>query len=117
MSAMDTGLLDAAAAVDNTPAADTTAVTTDTPSADTDLSVIDSTSETHEEESTENETTNADGTEKTPEQAEDFKAKAENRAPLPAEVRTALKALKEMDPKNANIVKQLHGAYERYTAI
>lgn len=122
------GMFEAASAVE-APAVETpAAVATETPaaaSADTDLAIVDASSEQHEEESTEDgagkgketETQNADGTEKTPEQIEDFKAKAAGREPLPQEVRTALKALKELDPKNAAVVKTLHGAFERYTAI
>ena len=34
----------------------------------------------------------------------------------PQNVRQALKSLKDSDPKNAPIVKELHGAYERWTA-
>ena len=35
----------------------------------------------------------------------------------PAEIRQSLKALRDLDPKHAAAVKQLHGAYERYEAI
>lgn len=35
----------------------------------------------------------------------------------PAEIRQALKALRDSDPKHAAAVKQLHGAFERYEAI
>src|ERR1035437_5361259 len=35
----------------------------------------------------------------------------------PQEIRQALKALRDLDPKNASAVKQLHGAFERYEAI
>jgi hypothetical protein len=83
---------------------------------DVDLAVIDSSTE-ESTEGKETELKNADGSEKTDEQKEDFRAKAAGKEPLPNEVRVALKALREMDPKNANIVRQLHGAYERYTAI
>lgn len=35
----------------------------------------------------------------------------------PAEIRQALKALRDSDPKHASAVKQLHGAFERYEAV
>jgi len=35
----------------------------------------------------------------------------------PQEIRQALKALRDSDPKHASAVKQLHGAFERYEAI
>jgi hypothetical protein len=35
----------------------------------------------------------------------------------PAEIRQALKSLRDSDPKHAAAVKQLHGAFERYEAI
>src|ERR1700693_1133615 len=35
----------------------------------------------------------------------------------PQEIRQALKALRDSDPKHAAAVKQLHGAFERYEAI
>jgi hypothetical protein len=35
----------------------------------------------------------------------------------PTEIRQALKSLRDLDPKHAAAVKQLHGAYERYEAI
>jgi hypothetical protein len=35
----------------------------------------------------------------------------------PAEIRQALKALRDSDPKHAAAVKQLHGAFERYEAV
>lgn len=114
-------MIDTASAVE-TPAVDSTVVT-ETPAAsgtNDDLQVVDASSETHtEEDSTkgkETETHNEDGSEKTPEQQEDFKAKAENREPLPAEIRSALKALREADPKNAAAVKALHGSWERWNA-
>ncbi len=126
MSALDTGIssmIDTASTAVETPTTDSAV---ETPSTDTttnnnsDFQVLDASSEQHEEESTEGKETdthNADGSEKTPEQIEDFKAKAENRAPLPAEVRSALKTLKETDPKYAAVVKQLHGHFERYEAV
>ena len=35
----------------------------------------------------------------------------------PAEIRQSLKALRDLDPKHASAVKQLHGAFERFEAI
>jgi hypothetical protein len=113
-------VVDAASADVSTPVTTNDSAVVDTPTtSDTDLSVVTADTENAEEstEVKETLTRKADGSERTPEEQEDFRAKAAGKEPLPAEVRTALKALKEMDPKNANIVKQLHGAYERYTAI
>ena len=66
---------------------------------------------------------NADGTEKTPEEQEKFKTDAAAKATsdkaleaTPANVRTALKAMRDSDPKNAGVVKELHGAFERWNA-
>ena len=66
---------------------------------------------------------NADGSDKTPEQQEAFKTAAAARAEsdktlesAPATVRAALKAMRDADPKNAGVVKELHGAYERWGA-
>ena len=71
----------------------------------------------------ETETLNADGTEKTEEEKAAFKIAAEEKAAstkvtdaTPANVRTALKAMRDADPKNAGVVKELHGAFERWTA-
>lgn len=73
----------------------------------------------------ETETHNADGTEKTPEEQEAFKTKAAAEAAkkpveptkaTPDSVRKALKALRDSDPKSAAIVKELHGAFERFNA-
>jgi len=120
---MATDMVDLASVATESAAPDTSSTEVSTPTttdSNADLSVIDASTEAGAEESTEGKETelkNSDGSEKTDEQKEDFRAKAENRAPMPSEVRAALKALREMDSKNANIVKQLHGAYERYTAI
>ena len=71
----------------------------------------------------ETELKNADGSDKTPEQQEAFKTAAAARAEsdktlesAPATVRAALKAMRDADPKNAGVVKELHGAYERWGA-
>lgn len=119
---VDFASLDSAAA-EVTPAAEvveTPAVETDsaveTPATDTD-SVV--------EAGTETETTNADGTEKTAEQQAEFKTKAAAKAEsdkaidtkaTPDSVRKALKSMRDADPKNADVVKQLHGSFERWNA-
>src|ERR1035437_7453964 len=58
---------------------------------------------------------NSDGTPK------EAAAKADEELPgtekTPQEIRQALKALRDSDPKHAAAVKQLHGAFERYEAI
>lgn len=74
----------------------------------------------------ETETHNADGTEKTPEEQEAFKkaatAKVESDKAIdtkatPDNVRKALKAMRDADPtKNGQVVKELHGAFERWNA-
>ena len=122
MSAMDTGLIDAASAVESTPVTtnDSTTSTTPTTNSDTDLAVIDSSSEQHEEEGAETELKNADGTEKTPEQQKAFKETAAAKGGVDASIveqRSALKALKELDGgKYAKAVASLHGAAERWAA-
>ncbi len=78
-----------------------------------------------EEDGKETETHNADGTEKTPEEQETFKkaaaAKAESHKAIdtkatPDNVRKAFKAMRDSDPKNGQVVKELHGAFERWNA-
>jgi len=71
------------------------------------------------DENKETETRNADGTEKTPEQQKAFKDAAAKggKEILPTEARAGLKALRDLDPKYADVVKQLHGHYERYEAV
>ena len=104
--------------------------------ADTSTAVADSSVETQATEvetpveGTETQTTdtttapvlNADGTEQTPEQkTESDKTAADKTASdkelegTPSNVRSALKTLKA-DPKNAAVVKELHGSYERWQA-
>ena len=58
---------------------------------------------------------NSDGTpvEKTAPEEDDTKEFGEK---TPQEVRKALKAFRDSNPANATMVKQLHGAYERYEA-
>ena len=107
------------AAVEATPAVVETPVETTVDSGVTetvDAPVVEKGAETE----TETETHNADGTEKTPEQVEEFKAKAEAKASgrdqLPQEVRKALKQFRDANPENAAATKTLHGAYERWQA-
>ena len=73
---------------------------------------------------TETETHNADGTEKSAEEQTAFKSaavkaesdKAIDTEATPQNVRKALKGLRDASPANANVVKELHGAYERWSA-
>lgn len=90
-----------------------------------DSTAADSTTETTTEDTTgkETETLNADGSEKTPEEQAAFKTAATAKVTsdkaleaTPANVRTALKAMRDADPKNAGVVKELHGAFERWNA-
>jgi hypothetical protein len=72
----------------------------------------------------ETENLNADGSEKSAEEQTAFKTAAAKAASdkaidtkaTPDNVRKGLKALRDADPKNASIVKELHGAYERFNA-
>ena len=120
---IDFAVLDSAAAT-----TDSTVETTTTETPTTETTTVENPTtevETPVEDSTagkETETTNADGTEKTPEQVEEFKknavAKVSSDKELegtPANVRSALKTLKA-DPKNAAVVRELHGSYERWNA-
>jgi hypothetical protein len=117
MASIDSGLAKVETATASvTPAADSTP-TVETPAANTDdFSVETAPEEGESEVGKETATHNSDGTEKTDEQKEDHRAKSENRVPLPAEVRSALKSLRDSDPKNAAAVKALHGSYERWEA-
>ena len=115
-SLIDFASLDAT--VDATPAAEVV----ETPAAEVDSEVdtpvtdVDSTDEAGKE----TETHKADGTERTPEEVEKFKADAAAKVTptdsTPANVRSALKAMRDSDPKNAAVVKELHGSYERWSA-
>ena len=107
-------------AVDTTPAVDSTVVD-ETPVVDsTEVSVDDSTTDGKE-----TETKNADGSDKTPEQVQEFKTKAAAKLEsdkaidtkaTPDNVRKALKSMRDSDPKNAQVVKELHGSFERWNA-
>lgn len=110
------------ATVDATPAAEVSS----TPAAEVDSEVVtdpaaevDTTTTDPDAEGKETETKNADGTDKTPEEQAAFKEKAASTKPTdatPANVRSALKAMRDSDPKNAEVVKQLHGSFERWNA-
>jgi len=122
---VDFAMLDSSAAA-TSDSADTTVDTTvdstvDTTVADSTADTTDiSTDDTTDTAGKETETLNADGTEKTPEEQEAFKtAAAAKNTPTdatPANVRTALKAMRDADPKNAGVVKELHGSFERWNA-
>ncbi len=109
--------------VDTTAADTTTDSTVDTTAADTTTDSTADITTTDDSSVKETETTNADGTEKTPEQVEEFKKNAAAKAAAsdkelegtPANVRSALKSLKA-DPKNEEVVKELNCAFERWSA-
>ena len=114
---MSESLVDFAAIEDSAVATETPAVETSTTET-TDSAVETTTTETPTET-----VLNEDGTEQTPEQkTEAAKVTADKTASdkalesTPANVRSALKAMRDADPKNAAVVKELHGAFERWTA-
>jgi hypothetical protein len=119
---VDFASLDSAATAVETPVETTEVETTVDSEVETTIPEVDSEVESGKE----TETLNADGTEKTPEEQEAFKkaatAKAESDKALdskatPDSVRKTLKALRDADPaKNGEIVKTLHGSYERWNA-
>src|SRR5271157_2904658 len=114
-------LEDSATSVDTTTDSTVDSTTDSTVDSTADTSTIDATDTTTEDTTgKETETLNADGSEKTPEEQAAFKtAAAAKVTPLdstPANVRTALKAMRDSDPKNAAVVKELHGSYERWSA-
>ena len=122
---MDSGvatMIDTASAgVDSTPAVDS-AVTTETPSTETTTdSTVDSPSTGAETTEDEADLIDEKGNARTEEEVKAFRAEKANavagKAPLPQEVRRALKSLKDSDPKNEAIVKQLHGHFERFEAL
>ena len=121
---MADGLVDFAMVDTATPDSVVDSAAVDTPVVDspTDTPVVDNAAIT-DEAGKDTETHNADGTEKTPEEQEAFKTAAAAKVTsdkllesTPANVRTALKAMRDADPKNAGVVKELHGAFERWTA-
>src|ERR1035437_229465 len=122
---VDFAMLDttSAATTDSAAAADSAVVDNPVVDSTTDTPVIDDTTVTDITTGKETETLNADGTEKTPEQVEAFKTAAAAKVTsdkalesTPANVRSALKAMRDADPKNAGVVKELHGAFERRNA-
>jgi len=104
-SVIDFAALDASAAAATT-AADTT-TTTEGTEAEPEVSTETTESGT---ENTEGGEKNADGTPK-----EKAEALPGNEA-TPQNIRQALKSLRDADPKNAAVVKELHGAFERWNA-
>lgn len=114
------------AIADETPAAEVTTETPvdtpiDTPAEDSETPAVEDTTPDDTTAGKETETHNADGSEKTPEEQEAFKKAAEAKTvtatdATPANVRAALKAMRDSDPKNAEVVKQLHGSFERWNA-
>ena len=117
---IDFASLDSAAAATETPAVDSTVDETSALDSTTDTSVDDSTTDGKE-----TETKNADGSDKTPEQVQEFKTKAAAKLEsdkaidtksTPDNVRKALKSMRDSDPKNAQVVKELHGSFERWNA-
>src|SRR5450631_2429651 len=107
------------ATVDATPAAEVDS--TPAPEVDSEVPAVDANSTV--DAGKETETSNADGTEKSPEEQAAFKTAAAAKIAsdktlegTPANVRSALKAMRDADPKNAGVVKELHGAFERWNA-
>ena len=118
---VDFAMLDSAAAATDTTTVDSTVIDTPVVDSTTDTPVVDGIVDAATGKETE--TQNADGTEKTPEEQEAFKTAASAKVTsdkalesTPANVRSALKAMRDADPKNAGVVKELHGAFERWTA-
>jgi hypothetical protein len=119
------------ASLDATVTADSTVDTTvdTTVDSNVDTTAADSTADTTASDDAagkETELLNSDGTEKTPEEQEAFKTAAATKAEsdkaldsktTPDSVRKTLKALRDADPvKNGEVVKQLHGSFERWNA-
>ena len=112
------GLDTAAAAAVETPAVETTAVETpavetETPAVETDAE--DAAAETKEAGKKEaKQQYNSDGSpkESATEKSEDLPGTEKT----PKEIRGLLKQMRDADPKNADAVKQLHGAFERWEA-
>lgn len=118
---MADGLVDFAMVDTSTTVADSAVVDTPVVDSTIDTPVVDVTTVVDEATGKETETLNADGTDKTPEQQEAFKTAAAAKVgppteATPANIRTALKAMRDADPKNAGVVKELHGAFERWNA-
>lgn len=125
-----TAVVDAANAVDSTSAASSdspSATSTNNDSATQDFAVEAAPVESEENLTTQEEEIDPnkeDGTPKTEEEiskekAEESAKSSTGKDQTPAEIRTALKKLRDSapdDPKTAAAVKQLHGAYERWEA-
>jgi hypothetical protein len=107
------------ATVDATPAAEVDSTSAAEVDSEVETTVAEADSTT-DDSGKETEVKNADGSEKSPEEQAAFKtaaaAKATPTDATPANVRTALKAMRDADPKNAEVVKQLHGSFERWNA-
>jgi hypothetical protein len=126
MATFDTGLGDMITTADTSTAVDSGAAV-ETPAAETTNNdvILDATTE-HPEEGTNEDSTeekinpnHEDGTPKTEAELETERkldSATTGKEPLPNEVRAALKAFRDADPKNANIVKQLHGHFSRWEA-
>jgi len=100
-------------------ALDSEAAAVEAPVVETSDSAVDTTTETPEVETE----VEAKAEEQTPEQKaeRDKTAKAAadkliDTKATPDNVRKALKAMRDADPKNAAVVKELHGAFERFNA-
>jgi len=117
--------IDTAAPVETVTDSGSTSEGTSTTTTTDETPVLDASSEGAEEGTVEeNETTNADGSEKTPEEQAAFKTAAATKAAgadrTPVQIRAALKQLRDSNPDDKatqQAVKQLHGAYERYEAV
>jgi hypothetical protein len=115
---IDFASLDSAASAVETPAV---GPVVETPAADSETPVVDA---PVTETGVETETFNADGSEKSAEEQTAFKTAAAKTASdkaidtkaTPDNVRKALKTMRDADPKNAAVVKELHGAFERFNA-
>jgi hypothetical protein len=122
---IDFAVLDSAAAAVETPTeTQTTEVETPVEGSETQTTEVETPVEGSETQTTETESTNADGSEKTEEEKVAFKekeakAKADksiDTKATPENVRKALKAMRDSNPANAAVAKELHGAYERFNA-
>jgi hypothetical protein len=115
---IDFASLDSAASAVETPAIEPVV---ETPAVDSETPVVDA---PVTETGVETETLNADGSEKSAEEQTAFKTAAAKTASdktidtkaTPDNVRKALKTMRDADPKNAAVVKELHGAFERFHA-
>jgi hypothetical protein len=112
-SGLDTVGADAAV---ETTAVETT--TTETPVVDATKSTVDATKSDETAVSANKDAKqqyNSDGTPKEAVAAPDEELPGTEKTP--SEIRQSLKALRDLDPKHASAVKQLHGAFERFEAV